>query len=270
MFGHRFYHQTTRRYVAMFGTLFNDIVIERKDNSGTVIQKMKVPIHYAPMQKVLSRIEQDPGLNNPTQMTLPRMSFEIVNYNFAPDRKLTSLTRNTKVVAGENNSKLSQFVPAPYDIEFQLNIMTKYTEDAMKIVEQILPFFKPDFTVSVKMVDDMDLYVDVPIILNNVIQDDQYEGDYQTRRVLTYTLSFTVKGYYFGPHGDKKIIKFAESNVFDTTTVGQANTGVEVIKTQPGMTANNEPTTVLADSIDVADIDADDNWGVVVIVEDPE
>lgn len=261
MFGNRFYHQTTRRYVAMFGTLFNDIVIERKDNSGTVIQKMKVPIHYAPMQKVLSRIEQDPGLNNPTQMTLPRMSFEIVNFNYSPERKLTSLTRNT--TGNDAGSKKTQYVPAPYDIEFQLNVMVKHTEDGLKIIEQILPFFKPDFTASVKMVDDMDLYVDVPIILNNVVQDDSYEGDYQTRRVLTYTLSFTLRGYYFGPVTNKKVIKFTESNVFDAT---DATTHASTIETRPGLTANGEPTSVANNSIDATEIEFDDNWGHIVIV----
>lgn len=263
MFGQRFYHQTTRRYVAMFGTLFNDIVIERKDNSGNVIQKMKVPIHYAPMQKILSRIEQDPGFNNPAQMTLPRMSFEITSFNYSPERKLTSLTQNVR--GNDANSKKAQYVPAPYDIEFQLNIMAKHTEDALKMVEQIIPFFKPDFTLSVKMVDDMDLYVDVPVILNNVLQDDQYEGDYQTRRVLTYTLSFTVRGYYFGPVSTKKVIKFAESNVFEGI---DSDTPIESIAVQPGLTSGGEPTSVLTETISRDLINEEDNWGLIVTVED--
>jgi hypothetical protein len=265
MFGHRFYNQTTRRYVAMFGSLFNDIVIERKDNSGNVIQQMKVPIHYAPMQKILSRIEQDPGLNNPAQITLPRMSFEIVNFNYSPERKLTSLTRNSRVVSGETNTKISQFVPAPYDIEFQLNIMAKHTEDALKIVEQIIPFFKPDFTASVRLIDELDLYLDVPIIMNNIIQDDQYEGDYQTRRVLTYTLSFTLRGYYFGPVENKKVITFSEATVFEDFS-GEVPVGS--VATQPGLTAGGEPTTILENSIDRNLIGADDDWGLVVTIED--
>lgn len=214
MFGNKFYHETTRRYVALFGTLFNDIIIERKDNSRQVVQSMKVPIHYAPMEKILARIEQDPGLNNPTGMTLPRMSFEIVNMNFAPERKLTSLTKNRRV-SDTNNVQSSQFVPAPYDIEFQLNVMTKHTEDGLKIIEQIMPFFKPDFTASVKLVDDMDLYVDVPIIMNNITMSDEYEGDFTTRRVLNWTLSFTIKGYYFGPVTTKKVIKFVETQTYE-------------------------------------------------------
>jgi len=217
MFGNRFYHQTTRRYVALFGTLFNDIQIERKDNSGQVVQKMKVPVHYAPMEKILARIEQDPGLNNPTAMTLPRMSFEITNMSFSPERKLTSLTKNTKVVQSDtaSNTKLSQFVPAPYDLEFQLNVMTKHTEDGLKIIEQIMPFFKPDFTASVKLIDEMDMYFDVPIIMNSISMSDEYEGDFTTRRVLNWTLNFTVKGYYFGPVSSKFLIKFVEANTYE-------------------------------------------------------
>lgn len=217
MFGNKFYHETTRRYVALFGTLFNDIKIDRKNNSGQVVQSMKVPIHYAPMQKILARIEQDPGLNNPAAMTLPRMSFEITNMNFAADRKLTSLTKNSKVLAGDSASdtKISQFVPAPYDLEFQLNVMTKHTEDGLKIIEQIMPFFKPDFTASVKLVDELEMYFDVPIIMNNITMSDEYEGDFTTRRTLNWTLNFTVKAYYFGPVSNKRTIKFVEARTYE-------------------------------------------------------
>ncbi len=238
MFGNRFYHQTTRRYVALFGTLFNDIQISRKDNSGQTIQTMKVPVHYAPMEKILARIEQDPGLNNPTAMTLPRMSFEIVNMNFAPERKLTSLTKNSRVIQNDGNTKVSQFVPAPYDLEFQLNVMTKNTEDGLKIIEQIMPFFKPDFTASVKLVDDMDMYFDVPVVMNNITMSDEYEGDFTTRRVLNWTLSFTIKGYYFGPVSNKKVIKFVETNTYeDMPFAGQ--TELQEITSQPGARVNS-------------------------------
>lgn len=242
MFGNRFYHQTTRRYVALFGTLFNDIQISRKDNSGQTIQTMKVPIHYAPMEKILARIEQDPGLNNPTAMTLPRMSFEIVNMNFAPERKLTSLTKNNKVIQDNGNAKISQFVPAPYDIEFQLNVMTKNTEDGLKIIEQIMPFFKPDFTASVKLIDEMDMYFDVPVIMNNITMSDEYEGDFTTRRVLNWTLSFTIKGYYFGPVSNKTVIRFVETNTYeDLPFAGQPELQTQTV--QPGVRVNTGQLT---------------------------
>jgi len=238
MFGNRFYHQTTRRYVALFGTLFNDIQISRKDNSGQTIQTMKVPIHYAPMEKILARIEQDPGLNNPTAMTLPRMSFEITNMSFAPERKLTSLTKNNKVIQNDGNTKISQFVPAPYDLEFQLNVMTKHTEDGLKIIEQIMPFFKPEFTASVKLVDEMDMYFDVPVILSGITMSDEYEGDFTQRRVLNWTLNFTVKAYYFGPVSNKKVIKFVETNTYeDLPFIGQPE--LQTHTSQPGVSVNS-------------------------------
>lgn len=225
----------------MFGTLFNDIVISRKNNVGDVVQRMKVPIHYAPMQKILARVEQDPNLNAPA-MTLPRMSFEIVNMTFSPERKLPSLNRNTRVSGSDADINLSQYVPAPYDIEFQLNIMTKNTEDGTKILEQILPFFKPDITVSVKLVDELDLYIDVPVILNSVTMDDSYEGDFLARRVLSWTLGFTVRGYYFGPVSSKKVIKFAEANVL---TGVDADSVVGTVTARPGLTSDGEPTSIL-------------------------
>ena len=240
MFGNRFYHQSTRKYVAMFGTLFNDIVISRVNNAGNVEQRMKVPIHYAPMQKILAKVEQDASLDAPA-MTLPRMSFEITNLTFSPERKLPSLNRN--VYINDANSKKVQYVPAPYDLDFQLNIMTKYTEDGTKILEQILPFFKPDVTVSVKLVDEMDLYLDVPIILNSVTTDDSYEGDFLTRRVLTWTLNFTVRAYYFGPVSSKKVIKFVESNVRDINS--PIDSAISKLTAQPGLTAAGLPTNIL-------------------------
>ena len=210
MYGNHFYNETTRRYVAVFGTMFNDIEISRK-TGNTTTQQMKVPINYAPMQKILARINQDPQLNAPA-ITLPRMSFEMTGMTYAPDRKLTSVTKLVKS-GGTDASMTSMFAPAPYDIEFQLNVMTKYNEDGTKIIEQILPFFKPDCTVSVKLIDELGTYFDIPIVLNSVSQEDTYEGDFETRRALIWTLNFTMKGYFFGPVSTKKQITFVDVDV---------------------------------------------------------
>lgn len=212
MYGSHFYNESTRRYVAVFGTLFNNLQIERKSGS-TSVQRMKVPINYAPMQKILARLEQDPDLDAPA-MTLPRMSFEITGMSYSPERKLTSLTRQVSGVPTSDGRVTTMYTPAPYDIEFQLNIMTKHNEDGMKILEQILPYFKPDCTVSVKMIDELNTYVDIPILLTSVSQEDTYDGDFQTRRALIWTLNFTLKGYYFGPTSPKKQIKFADVNLY--------------------------------------------------------
>ena len=261
MFGQHFYNQSTRRYVAVFGTLFNDIQIGRKNNAGVELKRMTVPINYAPMQKLLARLDQDPNLDAPA-MTLPRMSFEITGMTYNPQRKLPSLTRQSKSIS-DNDSQLT--TPAPYDLDFQLNIMTKYTEDGTKILEQILPYFKPDVTVSVKMIDSMDFYVDIPVVLNSVSTEDTYENDFQSRRVLTWTLNFSMKAFYFGPTANKRLIKFSDANIFTNTT---ATTAEENINVRPGSTAANVATTVLADSVAYGDINIDDNWAEIVTITD--
>jgi len=264
MYGQHFYNETTRRYVAVFGTLFNDIRIERRDGTGAVVSKMKVPVNYAPMQKLLARLEGDPSLDAPA-MTLPRISFEITGMVYSPERNLGRTLRYSKGSSSDDNRLQTRYTPAPYDIEFELNIMAKYNEDATRILEQILPYFKPDVTPSVKMLDDMDLYLDIPIVLNSVSTEDTYEGDFQTRRALIYTLNFTLRGWYFGPNQNKKVIKFAQA---DITAPMDGDEAIAKVKTQPGLTANNEPTTSLDDSVAYSDINIDDDWNYIVVVED--
>lgn len=265
MYGTTFYNQTTRRYVATFGTLFNNITITRDDNSGNQIQEMKVPIHYAPFQKILARIEGDPNLQAPA-MTLPRMSFEITDISYNPERKLGSMNQIVRGTPSDSSSLTYRYNPAPYDISFQLNIMAKYAEDALKIVEQIFPNFKPDVTPSVKLLDDVDTYFDIPIVLNSISMEDTYEGDFQTRRAIIWTLTFTLKGYYFGPTSTKKVIKFVDVNFYDK--IDTTASIVESINVQPGLTANGEPTTDIANTIPYADIDIDDDWAYIVRIVD--
>lgn len=262
MFGNTFYNQTTRRYVAMFGTLFNNISIYRKDNNGTQQQIMKVPLNYGPMEKYLARTEQDPTFTAPA-ITLPRMSFEIVSIDYDGERKLTGM------FGGKSNGSTPgvvgvQYAPAPYDLTFELNIMVKYSEDGLKIVEQILPYFKPAFTVSAKLVDDSDVLTDVPVILNSVSKEDSYEGSYEELRAIIWTLNFTLKGYYYGPTVEKKIIKFADVNFY---TSMDATLPQEHITVQPGLTANGQPTTDITQTIPYANINFEDDWAHIVRIE---
>lgn len=266
MFGQSFYNQTTRRYVAIFGTLFNDIIIKRSNHSGQVVQTMKVPLNYGPMQKFLARTQQDPDFAAPA-ITLPRMSFELVSMNYDGDRKLTNMTRNTKSISGTNDRVRTQFTPAPYNLEFELNIMTKYAEDGTKILEQILPFFKPEFTVTAKLIDNMDMLTDLPIVLNSVRSEDTYEGSFEERRSLIWTLNFTLKGYYYGPTAEKKIIKFVDVDLYTPMT---ATSPITKITVQPGLTANGQPTTDINQTIPYADINIDDDWAYIVKVENYE
>jgi hypothetical protein len=265
MYGQHFYNETTRRYVAVFGTLFNDIQIGRSNSAGAEIQRITVPVNYAPMQKLLARLEQDPNLSAPA-ITLPRMSFEITGMSYNADRKLTSLTRQIKGIASNDAAVTNILAPAPYDIEFQLNIMTKHTEDGSKILEQIIPYFKPDVTVSVKILDALDTYIDIPVILNNVSLEDSYEGDFQTRRALIWTLNFTMKAYFFGPTTSRKVIKFADVNVKPGMLPSTRSTSEVTV--QPGLTAQGVGTTDITRTIPYVNINIDDDWDYIVQISD--
>ena len=260
MFGTQFYNETTRRYVAVFGTLFNTIKITRKNNAGSTIQTMTVPINYGPIQKFLAKLEQDPSLTAP-QIPLPRMTFEITSMTYDPVRNLTPIKSNSKNISNNDASFNRTFTAAPYNITFQLNIMTKFQEDGTKIVEQILPFFRPDFTPTVKLVDDLDLYLDIPIVLENISMEDTYEGSFEQRRALIWTLTFSMKAYYFGPVTQKKVIKFAKTNAYSNI---DSNTIVQIVNVQPGLTANGLPTTNINNTVPYANINFEDDWDYIV------
>ena len=236
-----FYNSTTRKYVAIFGTLFNQIKIERTNNAGVKQQEMIVPLSYAPFQKILARVAADPDLVNSTRpaMTLPRMSFEINNVTYDSQRKVATTRKVLKPTADDNtNQREFMYSGVPYNIDFSLYIMTKYAEDATKIMEQILPFFTPDWTVTAKMIPDHEA-VDIPIILNSVTTEDLYEGTFEERQSILYTLTFTLKGYYFGPQKTKKVIKFVDVDMFNgTATNAPFLEGVDV---RPGLSANGQP-----------------------------
>ncbi len=264
MFGHDYYHHTLKRYVAVFGTLFNDLKIDRKDNNGTVIQSLTVPLTYAPVQKVLARVRQDPSFDRKEAAILPRMGFEIIGMVYDGERKMNKM-KNTKRATSNTAFVDHILAPAPYNIDIELTILSKYMEDGSKIIEQILPYFTPDWTPSVKMVDGIDMTLDIPIILNSVVSDISYEGDVGERSIMSWTLGFTIKGYFFGPTTQKKIIKFANTNLYTSLT---ANTAEERVTVQPGVDANGIPTTSANNSIPWTDIDFDDDWDYIVTIED--
>ena len=238
-----FYNETTKKYVAIFGTIFNQLKVVRKTSTGTQ-QSMIVPLSYAPFQKVLARLNADPDLINSrrTAITLPRMSFEISNITYDPARKIASTQKMRKTGKAESDdSRFFLYSSVPYNLDFQLYIMTKYQEDATQLMEQVLPFFTPDWTVSARMVPDLDP-MDIPIILNSITTEDIYEGDFETRQSILYTLSFTMKGYYFGPEKKRKVIKFVD---VDLATDTLANTAPEErITVQPGIDQNGNPVTL--------------------------
>ena len=198
MLGNYFYHEIIRKTVIAFGTLFNDIYVRHDDQAGNVISELKVPVAYGPRQKFLARIQQQPELNKATQITLPRMSFEITSINYDATRK-AGITQTFKATDADDGDKLKKvFMPVPYNLGFELNILCKLQDDGLQILEQILPFFQPGFTLSIDLVKSIGEKRDVPMILNSINQQDDYEGDFSTRRALIYTLSFTAKTFMFG------------------------------------------------------------------------
>jgi len=209
MLGQQFYHETMRKIVVSFGTLFNNIQIVRKNSAGTVVQAMKVPLAYGPQQKFLARLNADPALGAKVAVTLPRLGFEMTGISYDPTRKLNRVQKFRKVKTSSNDAdKLdTQYMPVPYNINFTLYAMAKNSDDALQIVEQILPFFQPDYTLTINDMADMGIKRDVPIILNDVSYEDNYQGDFTERRAIIYTLGFTAKFYLYGPVTSSSVIK---------------------------------------------------------------
>ena len=221
MFGHDFYHGTLRRYIIMFGNLFNEIQVDRFNSNGTKAQSVNVPIAYGPKQKFIQRAIADPTLLKPVSTILPRLGFEFTSLSYAPQRKLNSGHRFVKGSIQPGNAFDSLYTPVPYDINFSLYALVKNAEDGTQIVEQIVPFFTPDGTVTVNIIPEMNINMDVPIELTSISSEDTYEGDFESIRVITWQLDFTVKGYLFGPVQRYKYIDTANvsTNVIEGFTV---------------------------------------------------
>jgi len=205
-----FYHEIFRKTVIGFGSLFNSISIKHTDSAGQVVSVINVPLAYGPIQKFLARVEQQPNLNSPVQITLPRMSFEFTGLSYDPTRKLTTTQTFLAKTKTDSTDIRKTYMPVPYNMDFELSIITKLNDDMLQIVEQILPYFQPAYTLTINLIDSIGEKRDIPIILNNVSMQDDYEGEYTTRRALIYTLKFTAKVYLFGPvstGADKDIIK---------------------------------------------------------------
>tara|TARA_B100001971_G_scaffold69919_1_gene64441 strand:+ start:400 stop:1200 length:801 start_codon:yes stop_codon:yes gene_type:complete len=244
MLGTQFYHETIRKIVISFGTLFNDISLVRKDNSGTIIQTMKVPLAYGPREKFLVRLREDADLTKQVAITLPRIGFEIKDLSYDPARKL-SRVQKFKKVKGANTKQLdTQYMPVPYNLDFELYIMAKQSDDALQIVEQILPYFQPDYTLTINDMSDMGIKKDVPIILNSISYEDSYDGDFTSRRALIYTLSFTTKFYLYGPVTSSKVIKTVQVDQY-------TDMPDKTPKREHRLTVTPDPTSA----------DADDNFG---------
>lgn len=251
-----------------FGTLFNDIKIKHKDNAGDDFSILTVPIAYGPVQKFLARIEQVPDLKKRVAITLPRMSFEMTGIQYDSSRK-SSTMQTFKTIDKSNNELTKVFMPVPYNVNIRLSIMSKLNEDALQIVEQIVPYFQPHFNLTVDLVSSIGEKRDIPMILERITMDDQYEGDFTTRRILIYTLDFTAKTYLFGPvgNGNEALIKQVQVDYYsDTNKVNASRQLRYVAEPRALKDYNNDEITVIAEDIseDITEFSVSDATSLVV------
>lgn len=248
-----FYNEILRRTVIAFGTLFNDISIKHTNSSDQVVSVLKVPLAYGPTQKFLARLEQSPDLNKSTGISLPRMSFEFTGLTYDPARKVTTTQVITLKDPDDGTQVKKVYMPVPYNMQFELSIMSKLNDDALQIVEQILPYFQPSYNITVNLVDSINEKRDIPIVLENITMQDDYEGDFTTRRVLLYTLRFTAKTYLFGPvsSATRDVIKKATVSYLTGTDTSNATREV-VYSAEPRAIKNYTGTVITLLSSDVA------------------
>ena len=218
MLGKHFYHEIIKKNVKAFGTVFNNIEIVKTDpNTGDVQRIEKVALAYGPKSKFLARLEQDPNTERKISITMPRIAFEMVGLSYDPSRKTSPIQ---KYLNQDGQQTKVQYMPVPYNLSFELGILSRSQDDALQILEQILPFFQPAFMVTINLIPEMDEKKDLPIILDSINYEDDYQGDMMNRRVITYTLNFTLKTYMYGPITDATIIRKATvfENVGDIET----------------------------------------------------
>jgi hypothetical protein len=265
-----FYHEILRKTIISFGTLFNNISIKHTNSSDNVVSVMKVPFAYGPTQKFLARLNQSPDLNKSFSITLPRISFEFTGLTYDPSRKLTT-TQTFITKDKDTGTEIKKiYMPVPYNMQFELSIMSLLNDDALQIIEQILPYFQPAYNLTVSLVDSVQEKRDIPVILENVTMQDEYEGDFSTRRVLLYTLRFTAKTYLFGPVSSvsKDIIKSSKISYLTGTDTNNTTTREVVYTASPRAIKNYTGivlTTVAKDfSVSEILVNVEDASGITV------
>jgi hypothetical protein len=260
MFGTYFYNETIKRSVSIFGTLFNNIYTKKIKEDGTVLTRNLVPISYGPKQKFLARLTEDAKERdlNVTSINLPRMAFELTGFEYDPTRQQNKLIRHSKSsLETDGTNRSYQYNPAPYNLNFTLSVLAKNMSDALQIVEQILPYFQPEYTVTMKMIDDMSDTRDVPITLNSVALEDTYEGSFEERRVIEYTLDFSMKIYFFGPVYTGSVIKnvvereYINSDISGQFTTSQINESGLVKEVKHYEPAFGEKSNAVSNSAEV-------------------
>jgi hypothetical protein len=273
MFGQTFYFDLIRKYVILIGSLMNDIKITRTDKNNNLTEFIKIPVMYAPKDKMLARVIQDPNIDRQSATTtLPMISFEMGQIRYDGDRKLNTIGK-IAYKKDANNFKY-QYNPVPYSFEFKVFIYAKNAEDGTKILEQILPYFTPDWTTTVKLIPEVEEIKDIPVILTHVGYEDNYTGDFKERRAIIWTLDLTLKGYLYGPIKTSPIIKFVNTNFYATnlsvTNAVGNSTAAFTTSTVPGLDINGNPTSNSSLSITTNEIEATDDYGFITVTIDDE
>ena len=230
MFGNYFYNKNIRNIVILFGTVFNDIIVRRVNSSNVTQEEFRVPIAYGPAEKFLVRLRQATDISKgKVGITLPRMSFEFTSITYDAARKLQTTKRYKKTKSGDNTKLITIHNPVPYNFDFTLSVMVKNSDDGTQILEQILPYFTPEYQVTMNEMSTMGIKRDIPIIFTGLSTEDSYEGDFLTRRALIHTLTFTVQAFLYGPTSDVGVIREVDVNKFDglTSTTKASNTDIK-------------------------------------------
>lgn len=254
-----FYNKHLENYAAIFGTLFNDISIQR-ESGNTKYQLFKVPLSLASSDKTLAALN-DAEKKKDVAIQLPRMSFEILDLNYADGRK-----RQTTIRTVSKDRRETVWMPVPYDITFQLHIISKNQTDGFRILEQILPYFTPDWTVTADLPEPFNDTIDVPIVLNAVAYTDDYEGDMLTRGRIQWQLTFTMKAHFFGPITKPKLIKKVDINTFNLVNSGL----ISSTTITPGLDEDGNPTTDPAEAIPYREVQPDDNYDYIIKIKENE
>jgi hypothetical protein len=281
-----FYFQTIKKYIAIFGSVFNNMVINRTDSNGNITQIINVPISYAAKDKMLVRDESDPDINRQTAIILPRMSFQWITASYSGDRKKQSVNRLVYKNPNDPTTVNFQYAEVQWDFMFKLWIYVKNPEDGTKILEQILPFFTPAFTVKANLFPQQPSY-NIPIVLGNISINDENSTNFKERRVLVYELNFALQGLLFGPVKTPKVIEFVDTNIYlgnpatSNTTIDRNEFGVSnnyytiseaannvlslSITDYPGLYSNGQPSSDPNNTVNTNLIFLDQDWGIIEI-----
>lgn len=266
MLGSHFYNSLIRKYVILFGSIFNDIYIDRISANGTVQKTLKIPLQYGPKERYLARYRQNPDLLREVSMVFPRMAFEITSINYDPTRKLNTIGKIPNINSNSNILDI-QYNPVAYNFDITLSIISRNTEDALRIVEQIIPYFTPQWTETLSLIEGMNINMDIPIVLKNVQMIDTYSSNFEDKEWIVWDLTFTLKGYLYGPTKTKSLIKQSIANAY--IPKGSVDSGIGItpavatVTVTPGMLANGSPTSNASLTVPSSQISADDNYGFI-------